>query len=70
MVVEQTLLQVKGKYYTWRHFLPEFSLHFCLKKNFFFQLPFPSAIHLARLLIPLDRRVLILARTKPPRPPL
>ena len=32
--------------------------------------PFLSAVHLARLLIPLDRRVLIQAHTKPLRPPL
>lgn len=33
MVVEQALQQVKGKNYTWTHFLPEFSLHLKKKKK-------------------------------------
>lgn len=65
MVIGQPLLQFKNR----RQFSPWIST-FLLKKKKKNSFPFLSAVHLARLLIPLDRRVLIQAHTKPLRPPL
>ena len=69
MVIGQPLLQFKKR----RQFSPWIST-FLLKKQKKTKkktsFPFLSAVHLARLLIPLDRRVLIQAHTKPLRPPL
>ena len=64
MVIGQPLLQFKNR----RQFSPWISTFLLKKKKNSF--PFLSAVHLARLLIPLDRRVLIQAHTKPLRPPL
>ena len=66
MVIGQPLLQFKNM----RQFSPDFYIFAKKKKKKKNSFPFLSAVHVARLLIPLDRRVLIQAHTKPLRPPL
>lgn len=65
MVIGQLLLQFKKRVSSLGFYI--FAKKKKKKKTSF---PFLSAVHLARLLIPLDRRVLIQAHTKPLRPPL
>lgn len=63
MVIGQLLLQFKKR-------VSSLGFYIFAKKKKKTSFPFLSAVHLARLLIPLDRRVLIQAHTKPLRPPL
>lgn len=65
MVIGQPLLQFKKK----KAFSP-WIFTFLLKKKKKIQFPVPSAVLSARLLIPLDRCVSIVAHTKPLRTPL
>lgn len=67
VVAGQALQQVKRKKYAWGIFSLNFLYIFCSKKKKRKKIQplFPSAIHLASLLIPLDGRVLIQAHTKP-----
>lgn len=68
MVIGQPLLQFKKRVSSLGFYI--FAKKKKKKKKQKTSFPFLSAVHLARLLIPLDRRVLIQAHTKPLRPPL